>query len=48
LILEEQIRGLVPDDSEYITGFANLTGMLEDIFKAHHFAIIIGKKLSDV
>ncbi len=47
MTLEEQIRGLLPDDSEYITGFANLTGMLEDTYEAHHFAISIGKKLSD-
>ena len=37
----------IPERENYIVGYANLTGLLQEIYAGHPYAIIIGKKLDD-
>ena len=41
------IREIIPDDGEYIYGFADLSDLLSSRFKGHDYGIVIGKKLDD-
>jgi len=45
--IENVIRKRIPDDSEHIYGFADLTGLLHPRFKGYDYGIVILKKLND-
>lgn len=43
--IEEEITELIPDEDEYLTGFADMSGLLADKYKDYNAAIVVGKKL---
>ncbi len=45
--IEGRIKELVSNDDEYILGFADMRGLLNDKFKGFDFCIVIGKRLDD-
>src|SRR4030042_4437 len=45
--IKEVVWNTIPDESEYIVGFANLEGLLHQRFRAYEYGISIGKKLDD-
>ena len=45
--IEDRIKAILPDENEYIFGFADLRNLLDEKFKGHDFCIVIGKKLDD-
>jgi epoxyqueuosine reductase QueG len=45
--LKNLIQKRIPDDGEYIWGFADLTGLLHQRFKGYNYGIVVGKKLDD-
>jgi epoxyqueuosine reductase len=45
--LEEEIAALVPDDGEYLLGFADLRGLLHEKYAGYGHAVVVGKRLDD-
>lgn len=43
--MEETLRSKIPDEREYITGFSDLTGLLDRRFAGHDYGVVIGKRL---
>ena len=44
--LNEIMKSILPDESNYIIGFANMKGLLNDEYKKYNHALVIGKKLN--
>ena len=47
LNVEERVTQLIGSEAEYIMGFADLSGLLPEIYGHHTFGIVIGKKLDN-
>jgi epoxyqueuosine reductase len=47
LNVEDRIKSIIPNDDDYILGFANMRNLLDDKFNGYDFCIVIGKKLDD-
>lgn len=45
--IENEILSLIPDKYEYITGFADLSGLPGGKYKNYNYAVVIGKKMDD-
>jgi len=45
--IEDRIKAILPDEDEYILGFADLRNLLDEKFKGHDFCIVIGKRLDN-
>lgn len=45
--IEVKIKEIIPNEKEYIWGFADLTNLLIDKYKGHDYGIVIGKKLDN-
>ena len=45
--IEDRIKELVSNDDEYILGFSDMRGLINDQFKGFDFCIVIGKRLDD-
>ena len=45
--IEDRIKDLVSNDDEYILGFADMRGLINDQFKGFDFCIVICKRLDD-
>ena len=45
--IEKEIKELIPDEEEYLVGFADMTGLLVDKYKGFNFAVVTGQKLDD-
>jgi len=45
--IQDRIKAIVSDEDEFILGFADLRGLLDDKFKGHEYAIVIGMRLDD-
>ena len=45
--IEERVKQIIGNEEEYIIGFANLAGLVPEVFGNHHYGIVIGKKLDD-
>jgi epoxyqueuosine reductase len=43
--LEEEIAALVPDNGEYLLGFADLRGLLHEKYAGYEYAVVVGKRL---
>lgn len=43
--LEDEIAALVPDNGEYLLGFADLRGLLHEKYAGYEYAVSIGKRL---
>ncbi len=47
MTLEEKVLQIIPDSQEFISGFADMAGLLHPKFQAFSHAVVIGKKLDD-
>jgi len=47
LNVEDRIKAIIPNDGDYILGFANMRNLLDGKFRGYDFCIIIGKRLDD-
>ncbi len=45
--IEERIKVILPDEDEYLLGFADLRNMVDEKYKGHDFCIVIGKRLDN-
>lgn len=45
--IEERVKQIIGDEEEYIIGFANLAGLVSEVYGNYHYGIVIGKKLDD-
>jgi len=45
--IQDRIKAIVSKEDEYILGFADLRGLLDDKFKGHDYAIVIGRGLNE-
>ncbi|MFH1336198.1 MAG: hypothetical protein ABII96_06745 [Candidatus Zixiibacteriota bacterium] len=44
--IEDRIKAIVSDENQYILGFADLRGLLDEKFNGHDYAIVIGRRLN--
>lgn len=44
--IEDRIKAIVSDEDEYILGFADLRGLLDEKFNGHDYGIVIGMRLN--
>jgi epoxyqueuosine reductase len=47
LDVEERVKKLIGNEEEYIMGFADLSGLLPEIYGNHTYGIVIGRKLDN-
>lgn len=45
--IEERIMAAIPDQHEYLVGFASLKNFIDRKYGAFHYGIVIGKKMED-
>lgn len=47
LSIEDRVKAILSNNDDYVLGFANMHGLLNDKFKDFGFCIVIGKRLDD-
>jgi epoxyqueuosine reductase len=47
LNVEDRIKAIIPNDDDYLLGFANMRNLLDGKFQGYDFCIVIGKRLDD-
>jgi epoxyqueuosine reductase len=46
LSVEDRIKAIVSDENQYVLGFADLRGLLDEKFSGHDYGIVIGMRLN--
>jgi epoxyqueuosine reductase len=47
LNVEDRIKAIIPNDDDYLLGFADMRNLLDGKFRGYDFCIVIGKRLDD-
>jgi epoxyqueuosine reductase len=47
LNVEDRIKAIIPNDDDYLLGFADMRNLLDDKFNGYDFCIVIGIRLDD-
>lgn len=45
--IEERVKQIIGKEDEHIIGFADLAGLVPEVYGNHHYGIVIGKKLDN-
>ena len=45
--IEKMVEEILPDEENYIYGFADMTGLIDSKYKGLNYAVVIGNKLND-